>query len=192
VAKLPCELQIRSFREYFGRPDYTILRPHNVYGPRQNISDPYRNVVGIFMRSALDGEPFPIFGDGLQTRSFSFVSQASHAIAFAPLIPAARNGVFNVGDYGPTTVARLAEMVAETMGVPLKIHRLPARKEVLHAHADHAKPFRVFAGHLPPGVPLREGLTIMATHVRVTRTPTPCPSPIDIRDGLPPSWDSHG
>jgi UDP-glucose 4-epimerase len=191
VAKLPCELQIRSFREYFGRPDYTILRPHNVYGPRQNISDPYRNVVGIFMRSALDGEPFPIFGDGLQTRSFSFVSQASHAIAFAPLIPAARNGVFNVGDYGPTTVARLAEMVAETMGVPLKIHRLPARKEVLHA-TRIMRSRSAFCGSPSTGRPLREGLTIMATHVRVTRTPTPCPSPIDIRDGLPPSWDSHG
>ena len=87
IAKLACELHLRAFREYYGGPDYTILRPHNVYGPRQNIADPYRNVVGIFMRAALLGQPFPVFGDGLQTRSFSHVSRVAAAVATAPFVP---------------------------------------------------------------------------------------------------------
>jgi UDP-glucose 4-epimerase len=192
IAKLACELQIRSFREYYGGPDYTVFRPHNVYGPRQNISDPYRNVVGIFMRNALRGEPFPVFGDGLQTRSFSYVVGVSRAIAAAPLVPAAANQVFNVGDDEPTTVRQLAELVAETMGATLALRTLPARKEVLHAHADHAKALRAFEGCVPPRTSLREGLAQMASHVRSQSVPrpTPCPAPIEIRDCLPPSWES--
>jgi len=192
IAKMACELQIRSFREYYGRPDYTIFRPHNVYGPRQNISDPYRNVVGIFMRCALRGEPFPVFGDGSQTRSFSYVSPVAHAIAASPLTPAAANQVFNIGDDETSTVSLLAELVAQTMEVPLQLRHLPARKEVLHAHADHGKARRAFESLLPPGTLLRDGLSRMAAHVRSTSEPppTPCPAPIEIRDGLPPSWQS--
>jgi UDP-glucose 4-epimerase len=191
IAKMACELQIQSFREYYGGPNYTIFRPHNVYGPRQNISDPYRNVVGIFMRCALRGEPFPVFGDGSQTRSFSYVSAVAHAIAASPLTPAAANQVLNIGDDETSTVGRLAELVAETMGVPLQLKHLPARKEVLHVHADHAKTRRAFE-NLPSGTPLREGLARMAAHVRSTKAPppTPCPAPIEIRNGLPPSWEN--
>jgi UDP-glucose 4-epimerase len=192
IAKLACEQHVRSFRDYYGGPEFTIVRPHNVYGPRQNIADPYRNVVGIFMRNALRGEAFPVFGDGVQTRSFSFVSRVSSTIAEAPLIPAAANQVFNVGDDETTTVRHLAELVAETMGVTLSLRHLPARKEVLHAHADHAKALRVFEGGVASRTSLREGLAQMAAHVRSQGVPrpTPCPAPIEIRDCLPPSWES--
>jgi UDP-glucose 4-epimerase len=190
IAKLACELQIRRFYEYYGRPTYTIFRPHNVYGPRQNISDPYRNVVGIFMRCALRREPFPVFGDGMQTRSFSYVSGVAAAIAAAASIPGARNEWFNVGADEPTSINRLGELVAEVMGVPAEFRRLPARREVTHAHADHAKLDGVFAGNAPAGMDLRAGLNAMAAYVRSNAVPppTPCPSPIEISDGLPPSW----
>jgi UDP-glucose 4-epimerase len=194
IAKLACELHLRAFREYFGGPDYTIFRPHNVYGPRQNISDPYRNVVGIFMRRALAGEPFPVFGDGLQTRSFSEVSRVSAAIAAAPLVPTAANEAFNIGDDEPTSVRRLAELVAAAMNVELRIEGLPGRREVLHAHASHAKLYRVFDGQLSPRVSLEHGLARMATHVRAAAVPpaTPCPATIEIRERLPPSWEGVG
>ncbi len=190
VAKLACELHIRSFFDYYGRPSYTIFRPHNVYGPRQNISDPYRNVVGIFMRHALGGEAFPIFGDGLQTRSFSFVDGVAAAIAAAPQVPAAANEIFNIGADEPTSVKDLAEMVAEAMGVTPRVKNLPPRREVVHAHCSHEKATRVFSEHLPPHIPLNEGLAKMASHVREqpVAPPTPCPSPIEIEDRLPPSW----
>ena len=190
VAKLACELQIRTFREHYGRPDYTIFRPHNVYGPRQNISDPFRNVVGIFMRCALLGKRFPIFGTGTQTRSFSYVTHVATAIAVAPSVPRARNELFNVGADEITTIGQLGEIIAEVMGVQADLERLPARREVKHAHADHAKSDGVFSGDMPAAMSLREGLSAMAAHVRSNPVPppTPCPSAIEIRDGLPPSW----
>jgi UDP-glucose 4-epimerase len=190
IAKLACEQHIRSFHRYYGRPTFTIFRPHNVYGPRQNVSDPFRNVVGIFMRCALLGEPFPIFGDGEQTRCFSFVTHAAEAIAAGALDPAARNELFNVGDDQPTSVRALAELVAEVMAVRAEMRHLPPRAEVVHAHADHRKLVRALGTHLSPSPSLRDGLAAMAAHVRQRgiHAPTPCPSPIEIRDGLPPSW----
>lgn len=190
VAKLACELHIRSFFGYYGSPSYTIFRPHNVYGPRQNVSDPYRNVVGIFMRCALQGRRFPLFGDGLQTRSFSYIDVVAAAIASAPDVAAARNEVLNIGADEPTSVKELAERVAAAMGVPAQVENLPARKEVANAHCSHEKARRVFAGHLPPFVGLSEGLERMARFVREHPVPgpTPCPAPIEIVDRLPPSW----
>jgi UDP-glucose 4-epimerase len=193
VAKLACELHIRTFFTYYGRPSYTIFRPHNVYGPRQNVSDPYRNVVGIFTRCALKEEPLPIFGDGRQTRSFSFIDGVAAAIAMAPRVPKAANETFNIGADHPTSVLRLAEMVAKAVGVPLRLKHLPPRREVLHAHSTHRKAAQVFSEHLPAEVALQEGLLRMVDHVRrqPAASPTPCPSPIEIEDRLPPSWASH-
>ena len=57
------ELDLQAAHKMFGL-EYTIFRPHNVYGPGQNISDKYRNVIGIFMNQLMKGEPLTIFGDG--------------------------------------------------------------------------------------------------------------------------------
>ena len=68
---------------------YTIIRPHNVYGPRQNIRDPYRNVVGIFINCLLNDRSFYIYGDGQQERAFSYIGDVTPAIMNAGL-PARR------------------------------------------------------------------------------------------------------
>ena len=190
IAKLACENHIRAFRDYFGGPDFTIFRPHNVYGERQNISDPFRNVVGIFMKRALAGEPLPVFGDGAQTRSFSYIHGVANAIALAPMIDAARSEVFNVGGDVPTSVADLARAIASVLGVPANLQHLPERKEVKHAHASHERLQRVF-GPLAEDLGLKEGLERMAAHVKshAVPPPTPCPSPVEIMNGLPPSWN---
>ncbi|MCI0520595.1 MAG: NAD-dependent epimerase/dehydratase family protein, partial [Chloroflexi bacterium] len=72
IAKLAVEQELRVSKDMFGL-DYVIFRPHNVYGERQNIGDKYRNVVGIFMNQILQGKPMTIFGDGSQTRAFSYI-----------------------------------------------------------------------------------------------------------------------
>lgn len=189
IAKFACENHLRAFREYFGRPNFTIFRPHNVYGERQNISDPFRNVVGIFMNRALRGEPLPVFGDGSQTRSFSYIRAIADCIASSPMAEGARNEVFNIGGDVPTSVADLAKMIASVLGVPPHLQSLPERKEVKHAHASHEKLQRVF-GAEAADIGLREGLERMATYVQSNPVPpaTPCPSPVEILDGLPPSW----
>src|SRR5688572_25940743 len=100
IAKHAIELELRACQEMFGL-DFVVFRPHNVFGPRQNISDRYRNVIGIFMNQILQGKPMTIFGDGLQTRAFSDIDDVAPIIASSIDRPAARNEVFNVGPDRP-------------------------------------------------------------------------------------------
>ena len=72
IAKYACEMDIKVAGEQHGL-DWCIVRPHNVYGIKQNIWDKYRNVLGIWMYQHMNGEPMTIFGDGMQKRAFSYV-----------------------------------------------------------------------------------------------------------------------
>lgn len=72
IAKYACEMDIKVAGDQHGL-DWCIIRPHNVYGIKQNIWDKYRNVLGIWMYQYMNGEPMTIFGDGTQTRAFSFI-----------------------------------------------------------------------------------------------------------------------
>jgi UDP-glucose 4-epimerase len=159
-----------------------------VYGEYQNIGDPYRNVVGIFMNQIMKGEPMTIFGDGSQQRAFSYVGDLASTIAKSGWMPAAQNEVFNVGADAPLTVLELSSRVAEAMGVVgHPVTHLPARHEVQFAWADHSKVARVF-GEMPR-TPLDEGLARMAKWVKtVGPRATPPFARIEIDKGLPPSW----
>lgn len=186
VSKYACELDLAAAWHQFGL-EYAIFRPHNVYGERQHIADPYRNVVGIFMRCALEGRPFPVFGDGSQSRAFSYIADVAPVIARAGWEPGAKNEVFNVGADTAVTVRQLAEDVSRHFGIPCRIEALPARHEVLHAFASHDKVRAVFAPPAPTS--LDEGLGRMAAWVRATGAGTPTPfGQIEIPRGLPPSW----
>ncbi len=190
IAKFACELHLKAFFEYHGGPTYTVLRPHNVFGPGQNIADPYRNVVGIFMQRAMAKKPMPVFGDGSQSRSFSYVSTVARCVAEAGWLKGAENGTFNVGGDQALSVKELAIQVAETLGVKVEIEWLPARKEVQHAHCDHRRARALFKEAYASELGIREGLKKMAEHVlaRPVPAPTECPAPIEIRDHLPPHW----
>lgn len=190
VAKLACEHHIGAFQRYYGRPNYTIFRPHNVFGPRQNIADPYRNVVGIFMLKALRKEPLPIFGEGSQSRSFSYIAPVSRCIAHAPSVEGAVNQTFNVGGDESLSVLELARTICDVMNTPHDFTFLPPRNEVMQAHCAHDKVRRVFADAFRDETGVREGLAL--TYAHVLRHPIPaatdCPSRIEIADLLPPSW----
>jgi UDP-glucose 4-epimerase len=194
IAKLACEQHIRAFEHYYGAPAYTIFRPHNVFGPRQNVADPYRNVVGIFMAQALAGRPMTIFGDGEQSRSFSYIDATAAAIAQAPGTPAARNQTINIGGDEAMTVLELARAVSSVMQVPERVEFLPERKEVRHAHCEHALAHAIFPdAHARNAVDILTGLRRMAHHVsaRPLPEPTECPSPIELPQKLPPSWGAR-
>lgn len=190
IAKSACEQHIAAFHEYYGGPSYTIFRPHNVFGPRQNISDPFRNVVGIFFRCAKQSVPMPVFGDGLQTRSFSYIDVVAKSIALSATTERARNEVFNVGGDQSLSVLKLAELISELTGCKSGIEFLPARKEVLHAHADHSKAKLVFPSVFDSAMSVSDGLELMHEFVRGIEVPapTPCPTEIEIRGQLPPAW----
>lgn len=187
IAKYACELDLQALHALFGLP-YVIFRPHNVYGERQNIGDRYRNVIGIFMNHALRGEPFPIFGDGTQTRAFSHIDDVAPVIARSVERPAAYNQVFNVGADTPYTVNELAQVVAQAMGAGLQVDHLPARHEVAHAYSAHAKAQAVF-GDLVRNVPLAEGVARMAAWARAHGSRATRPfAGIEITHKLPPAW----
>jgi UDP-glucose 4-epimerase len=143
IAKLAVEQELRVCKEMFDL-DYIVFRPHNVYGERQNIGDKYRNVVGIFMNQILQNKPMTIFGDGTQTRAFSYIGDVAPIIAESVEVPSAYNQIFNIGADQPYTVNELASSVARAMGVEPNIIHLPARNEVLNAYSSHLKVQSVF------------------------------------------------
>jgi UDP-glucose 4-epimerase len=187
IAKYACELDLHSQQRMFDMP-FVIFRPHNVYGERQNVGDRYRNVLGIFMNQAMRGEPFTIFGDGTQTRAFSHIDDVAPLIARSAERVAAYNHVFNVGADTPYTVNELARVVADAMGVPLRVNYLDARNEVQHAYASHAKAEAMF-GDLLKHVTLADGVQRMAAWARQHGSrETRQFAGIEVARNLPPSW----
>jgi UDP-glucose 4-epimerase len=186
VAKYAVELDLKAAHHMFGL-NYTIFRPHNVYGERQNHGDPYRNVLGIFINNLMQGKPMTIFGDGSQTRAFSYIGDVAPHIAHSVDISEAENEVFNVGADTPYTVLELAEEVAQAMGVSKNIEFLEQRKEVLHAYADHSKFRRVF--QVKSTVPLTEGIKKMVEWSKEVGPLQPKKfGKIEVAQNMPPSW----
>jgi UDP-glucose 4-epimerase len=163
IAKLAVEQDLLVSKAMFDL-DYIIFRPHNVYGERQNIADKYRNVVGIFMNNILQGKPMTVFGDGSQTRAFSYIGDLAPIMAEAIETPQAYNQVFNIGADHPYTINELAQAIAAAMRVDPEIVYLPARNEVLAAYSSHEKVQRVFGERAEHS--LEEGLQRMADWVR--------------------------
>jgi len=186
VSKYAVEMDLKAAHEMFGL-NYVIFRPHNVYGENQNIGDKYRNVIGIFMNQIMQGKQLTIFGDGTQTRAFSYIDDVAIPIARCVDLPAAYNQVFNIGADKPYTVNELAEVVSEEFGVKPDIKHLSARNEVLHAYSDHSKAHKVFGD--PTGIDLKEGIRRMAAWARrVGARQSQEFDNIEITEKLPDGW----
>jgi UDP-glucose 4-epimerase len=186
IAKYAVELDLHAARRMFGL-DSIVFRPHNVYGERQHIGDRYRNVIGIFMNQLMRGEPMSVFGDGTQTRAFSYIGDVAPLIAGAIDLPAARNQTFNIGADESTTVNELAALVAKAMGKEPHIRHLEARNEVLHAAADHSRLADVFGYRAE--WPLARGLAQMAAWAQRVGPREPSRrADVEVGRNLPPSW----
>jgi UDP-glucose 4-epimerase len=186
VAKLAVEQDLKCAHHMFGL-DYTVFRPHNVYGEKQNIADRYRNVVGIFMNQLLKDEPMSIFGDGEQQRAFTHVDDVAPLIAECVNVPASKNEIFNVGADVPFTVNELATSIAKAMGKPRNVRHLDPRNEVKVAFSDHGKAERVFGDRKK--TTLDEGITKMAKWViEHGARESSIFKDIEIERNLPRSW----
>lgn len=186
IAKYAVEQDLENAHKMFGL-DFIIFRPHNVYGPNQHIGDKYRNVVGIFMNQLLKDEPLTVFGDGEQTRAFTYIDDVAPYISCSYAFAKAKNQTFNIGSDSENTVHRLAKKVAIAMNKEVVIKHLPQREEVVHAYADHTKFKDVFAPNTTTA--LTEGLAKTALWVKQHGARESSTfNNIEITKNLPKSW----
>jgi len=186
IAKYAVELELEVTHKMFGLP-YIIFRPHNVFGEYQNIGDRYRNVVGIFMNQLMAGLPLTIFGDGKQTRAFSYIQDIAPILAQSVNYPAAYREIFNIGADVPYSVNELAMSVMEAMDMRGELRYFAARNEATHAYADHTKAASVFGITHP--TPLAQGLKRMAQWAKaVGARNSSIFTDIEIEEKLPEIW----
>lgn len=139
IAKYAVEMDLKSASDFFGL-NYSIVRPHNVVGIYQNIWDRYRNVIGIWTRKILAGEPITIYGDGTQIRAFSDIS--FYMEPFEKLMYDFNGETFNIGadkEYSLNEVADIVTKIANELGYEVKRTYLEKRDEVHVAYSDHTK-----------------------------------------------------
>lgn len=186
VAKYAVELDLKSAHEIFGL-NSVIFRPHNVYGEYQNLGDKYRNVVGIFMNQLMQGKELSVFGDGKQTRAFSYIGDVAPHIANCVNVPAAMNQIFNIGADQEFTINELAITVQNAMDLSGKIRYLEPRKEVVHAYADHSKAKRIFG--INDFTSLEDGIRKMSVWARKTGIKSSVRfKDIEVNENLPAFW----
>lgn len=186
IAKLAVEQELRVSHEMFGL-NYVIFRPHNVYGEYQNLGDRYRNVIGIFMNQLMQGKSLTVFGDGKQTRAFSYIGDVAPYIAKCVSVPEAINQIFNIGADKDYTVIDLATYTMKSLGITGEIRHLEPRNEVVHAHADHSKAKKVFG--ISSYFSLEEGLNKMGEWALKTGVKSSQKfKGIEITEKLPKIW----
>ena len=115
VAKSACELDIEIANKQHGL-DYCIIRPHNVFGIKQNIWDKYRNVLGIWMFQHMNNEPMFIFGDGKQTRAFSYIDDSLEPLWNAAITPNASKQIINLGGINEYSILEANQILREVIG----------------------------------------------------------------------------
>ena len=138
VSKLAAEKYAYAFYKIHGLP-VTCLRYFNVYGPRQESSE-YANVIPIFLKGIKEGKPLTIFGDGNQTRDFTFVGDIVRANILAATQSQAIGGIFNIATGKRTSVNELANLIEQVTGREvLTIHDKARTGEVRDSLANIGK-----------------------------------------------------
>lgn len=143
VSKLTNENSLKIMSKVHGF-EYVIVRLHNVFGPRQNMNDPYRNVVTLFMNQILRGEPYSIYGDGEMRRCFSYVKDVVDIIYQCGFKKIAGT-TLNVGSDFDWSINQLSEMIQKISGSSIPpIHISNRAQEVHTAISDHTLSNKIF------------------------------------------------
>lgn len=157
VAKYGCEMDIQIAGEQHGL-DWCIIRPHNVYGIKQNIWDKYRNVLGIWMYQYMNGEPMTIFGDGSQTRAFSYIDDSLAPLWRASVLPEASKQIINLGGIKEYSILEANEILRDVIGDGDVVYK-EQRHEVKHSIPTWQKSVELLGFEHKTN--LKEGLTQM-------------------------------
>jgi len=158
VTKLAAEHLCRLYHTNFGLPTVS-LRYFTVYGPRQRPDMAFHRLI----RAMLGGGTFPLYGDGEQTRDFTFVADAVAANLLAVEAPPGR--VFNIGGGSRVTMNQVIATLEEIVGRPAPVERQAAQAgDVRHTWADTTAAREVLG--FAPRVSLREGLAQQVAWLR--------------------------
>ena len=157
IAKYACEQDIQVAGEQHGL-DWCIIRPHNVYGIKQNIWDKYRNVLGIWMYQYINNLPMTIFGDGEQKRAFSFIDDCLEPLWKSAVDSRASKQIINLGSSVFYTINEANSILREVIGDGEFIHK-EGRHEVKNAHPTWSKSIQLL--DYEDKTSLKDGLTIM-------------------------------
>ncbi|MEA5513601.1 NAD-dependent epimerase/dehydratase family protein [Nodularia sp. UHCC 0506] len=153
ITKLAAERLCRLYHTNFGVP-MVALRYFTVYGPRQRPDMAFHK----FFKAVLQDEAIPIYGDGQQTRDFTFVKDAIAANLAAATVPEAVGEIFNIGGGSRVVLAEVLDTMAEIVGKPIKKNYIEkAMGDARHTAADVSKARQILG--YQPQVTLREGLT---------------------------------
>src|SRR6202041_966212 len=136
LQKLAGEYYCHVFASVYGL-ETVALRYFNVYGPRQDPSSAYSGVLSLFMKAVLERTSPTIFGDGEQSRDFTYVDDVAGLCLKAAAAPNAAGKMYNAGNGGRFTLNYIWRLLQEMEGVELKVNYQPARGgDVRHSKAD--------------------------------------------------------
>lgn len=192
IAKYAGELLVANVAETHGM-EHVIAVPHNIIGPKQKYDDPFRNVASIMINKMLQGQQPVIYGDGEQTRTFSFVQDCVDPLIKMGTLPGLSGELINIGpDTETVSINELARILAEMISFELNPIYVPTRpREVRAAHcsADKARKLLGYESK----VSLRDGLQSMIDWIRQHGTkPFSYHLPIEIDSPLvPATWTSR-
>jgi nucleoside-diphosphate-sugar epimerase len=157
VAKLAAERYCVSFSRVYESFETVVLRYFNVFGPRQSPFSQYAAAVPLFITKIAAGDAIDVYGDGEQSRDFTYVGNVVDATIRAGEAEGASGEIFNVAAGAPASVNRVAETIAEIVGKPVQRRQLPPRAgDLRDSWADLSKSERVLG--YAPEIALADGL----------------------------------
>jgi UDP-glucose 4-epimerase len=157
VAKLAAERYCISFSRVYESLETTVLRYFNVFGPRQSPLSQYAAVIPLFVTAIADGRPITIFGDGGQSRDFTYVANVVDATMRAADAARANGQIFNVAAGSPGSVNEVAAIIGRILGKPVEKQFEPERPgDIRDSWADISAARETLG--FEPHVGLEEGL----------------------------------
>lgn len=139
IAKASIERMLEIYSNEF-KLHYVIIRPHNVYGIKQNIYDPYRNVIGIWINRLMHNKPPIIYGDGEQVRAFSYIDDIAKYIVKSGFTEKAYGEIINLGSSNLRTINEVCKIVIDAFGKDVSpIYYPPRIGEVKYAYTTTVK-----------------------------------------------------
>ncbi len=170
AAKLSGEFYCQAWFESFGL-ETVVLRYFNVFGPRQDPDSPYSAVIPLFITWLLSGKPPVVFGDGQQSRDFTYVTNVVDGNLLAADVPAAAGKTFNMANGRSATLLDLLDVLQKILSVEIDPDFQPPRQgEVRDSCADIASAISVL--DYQPGIDLEEGLRRSIDYYRSIAQPT--------------------